>query len=396
MASKDEENISSTHPVALSMLSKREDLIPATSFESSANNDNDNEEDQRISSQLSGSFYSGIDSLNILSSQENDILMNADPISVKNNKRTFDSLLEEKSGEYHVISHDSDAPVSKKINSTTSSAVNQAETQNIQLSSFSFKPVKRKTRKVMYKITNEKEINSSGNKKARHDSSTHASQSMSSQKATIFASERIHSGPSKTTRGRKKKSTREAALPKNIGPPLNPVGIFSNFRIFFIPNNIDKVRLRLLKEKVIERGGQVVDGEFGASTTHVITALQGRRILKILGIRENNVPQYEKLVDINPYIVQTSDTQQIEKNVHDNDENKRNDNYIKKKQRQESMSPKRRSSSPPSVTPEVSAPTYESPPTVSNVISGGDDPLLEMIAETKCLVDAVNYKYTLL
>ncbi|CAG8489450.1 28044_t:CDS:10 [Dentiscutata erythropus] len=388
MASKDEENISPTNPVALSMPSKRENLMPATSFESSANNDNDNEEDQRISSQLSDSFYFGMDSMNILSSQENDILMNADPISVKNNKRTFDSLLEEKSGESHVISHDSDASVSKKINSMTSSAVNQAETQNIQLSSFSFKPVKRKTRKVMYKITNEKEINSSGNKKARHDSSTHASQSMSSQKATIVATERIHSGPSKTTRWRKKKPTREASLPKNIGPPLNPVGIFSNFRIFFIPNNIDKVRLRLLKEKVIEKGGQVVDGEFDASTTHVITALQGQRILEILGILENNVPQYEKLVDINSHIVKTSDvldTQQIEKSVHDNDENKRNDNYIKKKQRQESMSPKRRSSSPPSVTPEVSALTYESSPTVSDVISGGDDPLLEMIAETKCL-----------
>ncbi|CAG8809426.1 26218_t:CDS:2, partial [Racocetra persica] len=98
---------------------------------------------------------------------------------------------------------------------------------------------------------------------------------------------------------------------------------------------------------------------------------------------------YEKLVDIEPYIVQTSDvlsTQQTEKRAHDSDEDKRNENYIRKKQRQESLSPKRRSASPPSILPEVSALTYESSPTVSNVISG-DDPLTEMIAETKHLVD---------
>ncbi|RIB17185.1 hypothetical protein C2G38_2037935 [Gigaspora rosea] len=219
-----------------------------------------------------------MDSLNILSSQENDILLDADPIDVKNKKRTFDNLLKEKSNESHVISHDSYVPVSKKINTKTSSAENQVETQDIQLSSYSFQPLKRKTRKVMYKITNEKEITSSGNKKIRHDSSTHASRSMPSQKATIVTSERIHSGPSKTTRGKKKKSTRETASSRNIGS-------------FFIPNDIVKVRLRLLKEKVIEKGGQVVDGEFDPSATHVITALQGRKVLKILGIREKNVPQ---------------------------------------------------------------------------------------------------------
>ncbi|RIB09397.1 hypothetical protein C2G38_273425 [Gigaspora rosea] len=121
----------------------------------------------------------------------------------------------------------------KKINTKTSSAENQVETQDIQLSSYSFQPLKRKTRKVMYKITNEKEITSFGNKKIRHDSSTHASRSMPSQKATIVTSERIHSGPSKTTRGKKKKSTRETASSRNIGSPLNPVGIFSNLRFFF-------------------------------------------------------------------------------------------------------------------------------------------------------------------
>ncbi|RIB06834.1 hypothetical protein C2G38_2252988 [Gigaspora rosea] len=274
MASEDEENTCPTNPVALSMSSKREDLISTTSFESSANNNNDNEENQRISSQLSSSFYSGMDSLNILSSQENDILLDADPIDVKNKKRTFDNLLEEKSNESH----------------------------DIQLSSYSFQPLKRKTRKVMYKITNEKEITSSGNKKIRHDSSTHTSRSMLSQKATIVTSERIHSGPSKTTRGKKKKSTRETASSRNIGSPLNPVGVFSNLRFFFIPNDIVKVRLRLLKEKVIKKGGQVVDGEFDPSATHVITALQGRivlKIFKILGICEKNVPQGIIIVDPN-------------------------------------------------------------------------------------------------
>ncbi|CAG8657527.1 17659_t:CDS:2, partial [Racocetra fulgida] len=415
MASEDEGNTQPTNPNTISMLSECEDLMPATPLESSASIDTDKKENPQTSLHLSGSFYSGMDSLNILSSQEIDTSMNAEPINVKNKKRTFDSISEENPDESHVISHDTDAPVSKKINTKTTSAVDQTETQNVQLSSFSFKPVKRKTRKAMYKITNEKEVASSSNKKARHDSSVHASQSTSSykkarhdssvhasqstssykkarhdssvhasqstssQKSTIDSSERVHSGSSKSTRGRKKKSTRETASSKNTRPTLSPDGIFSGYRIFFIPKKIDSVRLRLLKEKVVERGGQVIDGEFDASATHVITALQGQKILKTLGIREKNLPQYEKLVDIEPYIVQTSDvlsTQQTEKRAHDNDEDKR----------QESLTPKRRSVSPPSILPEVSTPTYESSPTVRNVISG-DDPLTEMIAETKHLVD---------
>ncbi|CAG8728968.1 191_t:CDS:2, partial [Cetraspora pellucida] len=281
MASEDEGDTRPTNSNTLSMLSESEDLMLGTPLESSVNNDTDKKENPQTSLQLSSSFYSGMDSLNILSSQENDTLMNADQIEVKNKKRTFDSISEEKPDESHVISNDTEAPVSKKINTKTSSAADQTETQKIQLSSFSFKPVKRKTRKVMYKITNEKEVASSSNKKARYDSSVHASQSTSSQTSSQKTSSQKTSSQktsSQKTRGRKKKID---ALD----------GIFSNFRFFFIPKNIDKVRLRLLKEKVVERGGQVIDGEFDISATHVITALQGQRVLKTLGIRGNNIPQ---------------------------------------------------------------------------------------------------------
>src|SRR5207253_1074805 len=92
----------------------------------------------------------------------------------------------------------------------------------------------------------------------------------------------------KATRGRKKKSTHDT---KNTDKSLNTVDIFSNTRIFFIPNNIDKVRLRLLKEKVIERGGQMVEAGFNASVTHVITALESQKALEILGIRDDNIPK---------------------------------------------------------------------------------------------------------
>ncbi|CAG8605549.1 22121_t:CDS:10 [Cetraspora pellucida] len=356
MASEDEGDTRPTNSNTLSMLSESEDLMLGTPLEPSVDNDIDKKENPQTSLQLSNSFYSGMDSLNILSSQENDTLMNADQINVKNKKRTFDSISEEKPDESHVISNDTEAPVSKKIDTKTSSAADQTETQKIQLSSFSFKPVKRKTRKVMYKITNEKEVASSSNKKARYDSSVHASQSTSSQTSSQKKSSQktssqkttiVASGPSKTTRGRKKKSTRETASSKNARPTLSLDGIFSNFRFFFIPKNIDKVRLRLLKEKVVERGGQVIDGEFDISATHVITALQGQRVLKALGIRGNNIPQ---------------------------------------KRKQESLSPEKRSPFSSFSLQEVSALTYESSPTVSKVTSD-DDPLIEMIAETKHLVD---------
>ncbi|CAG8756919.1 4031_t:CDS:2, partial [Cetraspora pellucida] len=92
-------------------------------------------------------------------------------------------------------------------------------------------------------------------------------------------------------------------------------------------------------------------------------------------------------MDAEPYMVQTSDVlsaQQKEKSVHDNNESKRNDNYIKKRRRHESLSPERRSPFSSFNLQEVSALTYESSPTVSKVTSG-DDPLIEMIAETKHL-----------
>ncbi|CAG8808318.1 29186_t:CDS:1, partial [Racocetra persica] len=220
MASEDEGNTHPTSSNTVSMLSECEDLMPATPLESSASIDTDKNENPQASLHLTGSFYSGMDSLNILSTQEKDTSINAEPINVKNKKRAFDSISEENPDESHVISHDTDAPVSKKINTKTTSAADQTGSQNIQLSSFSFKPVKRKTRKAMYKITNEKEVASSSNKKARHDSSEHASQSTSLQKSTIDSSERVHSGPSKSTRGRKKKSTRETASSKNASPTL--------------------------------------------------------------------------------------------------------------------------------------------------------------------------------
>ncbi|CAG8611266.1 6496_t:CDS:10, partial [Scutellospora calospora] len=199
------------------------------------------------------------------------------------------------------------------------------------------------------------------------------------------------------TRGRKKKSTHDT---KNTDKSLNTIDIFSNTRIFFIPNNIDKVRLRLLKEKVIERGGQVVEAGFNASVTHVITALESQKALEILGIRYDNIPKSAvmvdpnwiseclmsgKLVDVKPYIAQTSDVtnnqslKQVDKRIHDDltdedSENERN-NQPKKKKGQESLPPTMRY-------------PYPSSGSSSDTIIE-NDPLLEMIAESKSLAEAI-------
>ncbi|CAG8549843.1 8816_t:CDS:2 [Racocetra fulgida] len=284
---------------------------PTKSIRSSANNNNNSQEDQRTSA------------------QENKILKNDDNSTcMTNKKRTFgnDSILEETNSEPHASSHDFDAPVSKKINTQTYSAANK-NVSSPQLSSFSFKPSNRKERKI-YKIMHKK--NTSDNSKFQHDPLADAS--YSSQKASIVKSKQNHSSPSKATRGRKKKSAQDTVLLKNTNPPSSSDGLFSDIRIFFIPNNIDRVRLRLLKQKVEEGGGQVVNNKFDASVTHVITALEGRMVLEILGI--NDIPQvFNEMIN--------------------------------------SLSPKMRSSSPSSILPKANESKIHS-----------DDPLLEIIKET--------------
>ncbi|CAG8483850.1 9405_t:CDS:10 [Cetraspora pellucida] len=353
--------------------------VPTKSIRPSANNDNNGQEDQQAST------------------QETKILKNDDNSTcMMNRKRTFDSdsILEETTSESHVSSHDFDATVLKKVNTQTYSTINK-NVSPPQLSSFSFKPSNRKERKL-YKFMHK--TNTSDNSTFQHDSLTDTSHS--SQKNSTVKSKRIHSGPSKATRGRKKKSTQEAFLSKNTNLPSSSDDLFSDIRVFFIPNNIDKVRLRLLKQKVEERGGKVANDKFDSSVTHIITALEGQRVLEILEI--SDIPQgvfivepnwishclmNGKLMDVRPYIVQTCDIlntqslKQKDKRIHedltdDNNENKRN-NRPEKKQRQDSLSPKMRSPSPSSTLPEANESKTQS-----------DDPLLEIIEETKCLAEA--------
>ncbi|RUS13602.1 hypothetical protein BC938DRAFT_477780, partial [Jimgerdemannia flammicorona] len=61
-------------------------------------------------------------------------------------------------------------------------------------------------------------------------------------------------------------------------------GIFCNTRIFFITLNIEKVRLSLFRERVLEKGG-VVEKRFGPDVTHVVTELKDlQRIKEIVGV----------------------------------------------------------------------------------------------------------------
>lgn len=63
-------------------------------------------------------------------------------------------------------------------------------------------------------------------------------------------------------------------------------GTFAGTRLFIIPNNIEKVRLKLFRERVIEKGG-VIKENFEAGITHVVTDLKNlTRISEIIGVKD--------------------------------------------------------------------------------------------------------------
>jgi hypothetical protein len=64
-------------------------------------------------------------------------------------------------------------------------------------------------------------------------------------------------------------------------------GLFSKLKILFIPNNIDKVRLDLMKSKILEKGGIIEESiETAGNVTHIVTELNGKQLISMFGIRK--------------------------------------------------------------------------------------------------------------
>lgn len=251
------------------------------------------------SSQLScSSLTAGMDEMEIFSSQDSDILL-TDDFETGLLKRKVNDITEE---DAPAESHDHDAvgqqPPRKKITTQPPppSSINSSLPPGIKLSPFSSQKINKNVRKpkTMYKIFMQKKNTNTDSGNSKHQSKSKGQTSnlrdvQSSSKLAIpkkeikVSNEENSSSQLKPKRGRKKKPVTKDQ--EKFQP--EPNGIFSNLRILFIQNNIDTVRLGLMKEKVIAKGGIVVN-TFDANVTHVITALPGKNVHKALGLANSN------------------------------------------------------------------------------------------------------------
>ncbi|CAG8523195.1 15084_t:CDS:10 [Acaulospora colombiana] len=319
---------------------------------------------ERASSQLSSSLMNGLDTLGIISSQDSGILT------------------------------DDDEPITKVSTQHFPARINP----DVQLSPLSFRVKQHDPKpKTIYRfvLPNKKSTIANVADQSRYKKGSGLR--MPSQKTPVVSKEQNLL----PKRGRKKK-----ILPSS-SPPSESHGIFSDLRILFVRNNIDTTRFNLMKEKVKSKGGNIVDS-FDPSVTHVITALPGKNVHKALGLSSNKNLEYNKLADMNFYVVPLSEEtnpQQTDKDssneptigakrtnesiVEEKDSENKSSRKIKK-QALSSTPEKDFSPSPPSQPMPSSDEPIEaapSPPPVekANTISDGNDPLLEMIKEAKYL-----------
>ncbi|CAG8616275.1 12699_t:CDS:10, partial [Acaulospora morrowiae] len=124
----------------------------------------------------------------------------------------------------------------------------------------------------------------------------------------------------------KPKSGKRKKIADNVlSSPSVPSGIFDDFRILFIQDGIDNTRLKLMKTKVKDKGGDVVD-VFDSNVTHVITALSKEGTLSTIGLDGENIegtlilqPDWisasitnNKLANIELYRVENSNLQTVQ------------------------------------------------------------------------------------
>ncbi|CAG8562366.1 4672_t:CDS:2 [Acaulospora morrowiae] len=358
----------------------------------------------------------GLDALGIISSQDSDILTDLiDAESMSNvklapNKRKLDDIVKDviKDVDDTVIesqSHDHDRQACKKAS---------LPAPEIRLSSLSFKAKPRESKpKTIYKlILPSNKPNITGNITKNSKSKKGLDLRVPSQRVPITSKER---NPL-PKRGRKKKYLENSTLSSSL--PSDSHGIFSGLNILYIRNDIDTVRLDLMKEKVKAKGGKIVDS-FDSNVTHVITSLPRKNVHDALGLINKKCLEgvfvlqpnwismsitYNKLADVNFYVVPLSEESDLKeskgssnspttgaKRTRDNVVDEDSENKRIKKQTL-SLTPERDRS--PSLSQESSSDSLTLLPTIppsstenTHMISDYNDPLLEMIREAKHLTE---------
>ncbi|CAG8625096.1 497_t:CDS:10, partial [Ambispora gerdemannii] len=221
--------------------------------------------------------------------------------------------------------------------SNTHNATTSKELPNSPLNTYSFqisKYAKAKTgehNKIKYTIVKNNTIkkynttsnvnnnSNTNNKKFKEESNSEPTKKKRGRKKKV---EDEDYEPPKKMRGRKKKvednDDDEASKERSIAKWVN--GIFKDLRIFIMPQNIDRVRLELLKTRIKERGGLVLEVFVILDVTHIITELKGKKVIRGLNINKadellehgikvinanwiSDSVMYNKLLEIDDYVV---------------------------------------------------------------------------------------------
>ncbi|EXX61016.1 Pol4p [Rhizophagus irregularis DAOM 197198w] len=391
-----------------------------------------NMERERVSSSLNSTFLGEMESLDILSSQEVNPFTMLDNVDDEDDPKEELAKQKPSKAENDVKSSDA-APravgaglpskvssfsvLSKSINDRKK-AVYEFVVPNNNVKSGDVTKKQQKSRKIIKNPT----INTSKSKLLPN----------LSQLKTVQQQSQLEDLP-KPKRGRKKKNivndddTNLLELFNNSSKPEE--GLFSKLRILFIPNKIDKVRLSLMKSKVLDKGGIIEESiETAKNVTHVITELNGNQLVSMFGIRKlknfkdaaiikpdwiSESIMLGKLRDTKSYavlyteesndtnIASSSQTQNL-KRPHDEQKAEKQETNL---ENHETPDKKRRIYSPKPLSSDIIQECVSSlesninndtsftdstnNDTTCNVMS--DDPLSEMIAETKRLVEAGLY-----
>ncbi|CAG8557599.1 2599_t:CDS:10 [Funneliformis mosseae] len=351
-------------------------------------------ERENVPSSVSSSFVNEMTSLDLLS-QESDAL----PISDN----------EEKVQEVNAKPVDGVPIVGGPPSTASKFSILSLKPQNIH-----------KNKKAVYEIViPNSSVKSGGKTKKQHKSHENMKK---------FASKsQLKSSQSKNLTKSKRKKIIDVGTEQSIRLPKSNKGIFSNLRILFISNNIDKLRLNLMKSKVLDKGGIIEENfEFDGNLTHIITELSGKQLIAMFGVRKlkrfENVKivrpnwisesiMYGKLMYVESYAVslteesidssniagsQSSQNLKRSNNEQKDGEQEGSNSYEvldKKRQRLQKFSP-----SPTDVMKDDDSllesdinndMNYTS--SVNNDIIVNNDPLLEMIVEAKKLTESGLY-----
>ncbi|CAG8684707.1 5117_t:CDS:2, partial [Ambispora leptoticha] len=163
------------------------------------------------------------------------------------------------------------------------------ETSNSPLSTYSFQVSKKKRGRKKKVKSEESDFEPPKKKRGRkkkvenEESDFEPPKKKRGRKKKVTNEGESNSELPKKKRGRKKK-VEGTSQDKSIVKWIN--GIFKDLRIFIVPQNIDRVRLELLKTRIKERGGSVLEVFIIHDVTHIITELKGKKLIHALNINK--------------------------------------------------------------------------------------------------------------